>query len=262
MNPTFYAYGEHALASTDGTLYIGVSTDYDGIKENYMVGVYWDITLGTVDGNGITRFVCGPAVFEVECRKNEEVNQDGYWVDIKSLKVYGQEYIPEYDSFGANNLNLFEEGDGYIVYVSHDDRCIKWIVSEDGTVLENEKFSDSWFHDPENFNLSVMEYYRRDGDNRMMYKRTLGKYFRHQSTEYLYYVVARDEFCQEEGYVTLENGALVYKPEVVETVSDHYDLEYIFERERSDHIERGLPFPYQTLDELIAGTAQKYERGY
>ena len=261
MNPTFYAYGEHALASTDGTLYIGVSIGLDGTKGSDVMVVYCDIVMGTVDGNGITRFVCGPAVFEVECRKREEVNEDGYWVDIKSLKAYGQEYIPERGDIGMDSLAFFEEGDGYIVFVSQSDRCLRWIVAEDGTVLADEKISNDWFDSSENFNLSVIEYYRRDGDNRMMYKRTLGKYFRQQST-ILYFVVARDEFCQEEGYVTLENGALVYKPEVVKTVSDVYDLEEHFEWERSDHIERGLPFPYQTLDELIADTAQKYERGY
>ncbi|MBE6617380.1 MAG: hypothetical protein E7627_05525 [Ruminococcaceae bacterium] len=83
---------------------------------------------------------------------------------------------------------------------------------------------------PEFYNNSIYNFKMRD-DGKLGYIRRPYKAL--QSVDIsgqLQYVVSRDEFGKEEGYVTIEKGEVIYHPEKTYTISEIYDFDGMFEQ--------------------------------
>lgn len=213
------------------------------------------------------------------------VSYDGEYFTFDTITSHGHTYdFREHDSvnFCADRIiaptvqYLFYTGEDMFVYQCsyYETSAVFALVFTDGEITEisgsaTEVFSDE-AKNIEWYNESVTAF-ARDNDGTLTYVRVPRKYAPSQLSGYYFpYCMGLDEFCCEEGFVTLENGELKFTPEKKYTVSEVYDMEKDF-AEWLDYVNGVEDFRYRdmlsgdrptpaSLDELFKYNTEHYER--
>lgn len=191
---------------------------------------------------------------------------------LESITANGQELVVNdgWDHGGSAYLGgmLFcaNAPENVFVFTKNSNITKTWIFTEKEII--EVPIGNYWDESqPEFYNTSIYNFTMRD-DGKLGYIRRPYKAL--QSVDILgqlYYVVSRDELGREEGYVTIENGEIVYNLEKIYTISDLYDLDDYFKQwllQRSTWDEEilesyGIFGTANSLDELLEYNAQRYE---
>lgn len=199
----------------------------------------------------INQIIAGDVVLQTTLHHTANYNDTRVY--IHSLTAWGQTMY-----FGQTQLSL---NSAYFVVA---DNCLAllsggayidniWLINEhDITHLDNPVRSDG-----ADYTASWYQFHSENGQ--LYYSRIPSKYNSIQYVGAIFkYCVSRDEFYQEIGIVTFNNGQPVYHPTETQTISDAFDLDRHY-AEYLTYTQVALP---ATLDEYLEQNALKYEQAY
>lgn len=274
---THYTYTNGALIDSAHSIVIVVPGTSEKFNE-----VFIDITSEIAEtpendfGHGVL-FVFGNAAVTISIEENARyaTGEDfrPFHCYIESVK-FGDAFLAVNDTTPilSNRFIDFYQSDDMLIYFQGTAGFDDTYLLAEGEVYD---ISNSRSNDPDDYNVSVYTY-GTDDEGNITYQWQPRKYVFDQEYVFdLQHCTGYDELFMEEGYVTLEEGALVYTPTATYTVGEEWDLEEKFENllnyvewadtqgDRDiDITDFGYPHNYppcDTLDELLAYNKEHYE---
>lgn len=255
------------LAKRDGSVCFGmVASHIDAIAfSNAIEKMKNDLnTFGET-----TEFVFGNAVIKIKFETYVDSFGSTTNCYAESASAYGHEIVFEeaLRLIGNFLIYIYHADDTFVISRITGGICNNWFFREEGIYSHTENRSPStqeetglWYNE----SMYTFEY-REDG--KIGYKRTPLKYLtKHEGFQQIKYCVSLDEFGQEEGYVTFENGVIKYHPEKTYRVSEILDVQYYFDVWHEymlsigeEYYEIGNYPKVYSLEELLQYNSERYE---
>lgn len=252
-NP-FFVSKDGILGTKDGTLYFSSSSSFEN-------SVAFQNTIETMQNDTenrgkITQIIVGKATIEISIEDDLYANYEDSRCRAHSVSAYGhtktfEEPIALYGNF---YVKFIQTENVFGMTITNCELGTKFFITEDG-IYDIPDHTDGTLD--EIINVSIMSFELRD-DGRIGYIRRPYKYIEMQSPALLSYCVARDEFAKETGYITFENGEIKYHFEKAYTISDLYDMEELFEKQKP--LGFSSDCDPDTLDELLEYNSSHYDR--
>lgn len=208
----------------------------------------------------IKRIIVNDVVFEIS-----DFSEDYNFFTISSISAYGytQVFDRPISTEGQHPFCVYQTEEFIAVTCSDvfTSRESTYIFTKNGIIELPEPDVSKVFDEHHLYYNESFHYYDVDEAGRFMYSRSPLKYegFGGCMDYYLPYCCGLDELAREDGYITLENGEVVYHPEKTYKVEELLGIDYMingFENERKYFFEKNGA---TTLEELIEYNKAHYE---
>lgn len=212
---------------------------------------------GLLPCSEISRVQIGDAVIELESVEGTSYLPHLYATSVTAFGqtiTFASSELALYDSSGTFELQIFELDDCFVLSKIHfNGSGVTYIFTQQGVVTVKSPMDNA----AEEYNCSVIRF-STDGKT-LFYTRNPLKYDWQYPGEVFELCVSRDEFYCESGFVTIENGELIYHPTKTESIGEAKNLDSLY----SWWLEYTNQGPYAPLlDEYLAQNALKYQRAY
>lgn len=249
----YYSVDQGALFRLDGSQVFNISRDH--FDENAFFTLLNSLDFDGEYGNKTITVIFGKVTITVYCANAPDEWDRANCCRIRKIEYMGN-VVETDDQFYGNCVTqlLYSEADGIFVYTHTEGG--KYIFTPDSvTKVEEPRWED--------YNGNVYTFSYDDENGRITYVRKPQKYSSTQEyISFLNHCVSRDEFYMETGFLKNEYGNVVFIPEHSYTLNEKLketspfglDIDEMFNNVRS------FFDSYETLDELIAHNATKYEK--
>ena len=181
-----------------------------------------------IDMNSVNRIIIGDFVLELYVEK-DYYGANEPWLSIKSMSAFGHTVEFENLDFPLyGNLNTQISITVSFCALECTNNGEIFFFSEHGII----RFPrSSELKDNEKSNLPYCIYRFNEKDGKIAYERISGKYSNSfwYSYQFMDWCIGRDEFYSETGFVTIENGELIFTETKTYTVEEVFDMEAEFE---------------------------------